>query len=129
MLVVTRFTVPPAAAGDFTERAQAALRALAARPGYRGGRLARAVDDESRWLLTTEWDDIGSYRRSLSGFEVKMAATPLLAQAAEEPSAYEVLYDDGPGATSRVLVSDRARDAGSTRIGEAAGPVMGREAE
>lgn len=129
MLVVTRFTVAEAAAEQFRARAEAALGALAARPGYRGGRVARAVDDATRWLLTTEWDEVGSYRRALSGFDVKMTATPLLAQAAEEPSAYEVLYDDGPGATRGVRVSDRARDAGSVRIGEAAGPAPGREAE
>lgn len=110
MLVVTRFTVGQAAADAFVERARATLAALAARPGYRGGRLARAVDEQSSWLITTEWDDIGSYRRSLSDFEVRMTVTPLMAQAVAEPSAYEVLYDDGPGATAGVKVSDRARE-------------------
>jgi heme oxygenase (mycobilin-producing) len=129
VLVVTRFTVAEQDASTFGERARAALAALAARPGYLGGRLARATDDATRWLITTEWDEVGSYRRALSGFDVKMTATPLLAQAAEEPSAYEVLYDDGPGAVSGVRVSDRARDAGTVRIGEAAGPAVGREAE
>jgi hypothetical protein len=129
VLVVTRFTIAEPDAATFGERARAALAALSARPGYLGGRLARATDDPTRWLVTTEWDEVGSYRRALSGFEVKMTATPLLSQAAEEPSAYEVLYDDGPGGVAGVRVSDRARDAATVRVGEAAGPAPGREAE
>lgn len=118
VLVVTRFTIGEAEADTFAERARVALAALAARPGYRGGRIARAADEPSSWLITTEWVDMGSYRRSLSGFDVKMAATALLAQAIGEPGAYEVLYDDGPGATAGIKVSDRARDAGTARVGE-----------
>lgn len=109
------------------DRARVALAALAARPGYRGGRVGRAVDAPSSWLITTEWDDMGSYRRSLSGYDVKIAATPLLAQAIGEPSAYEVLYDDGPGASAGVKVSDRARDADTARVGETL--AMGRETD
>ena len=70
---------------------------------------------------------MGSYRRSLGGYDVKIAATPLLAQALGEPSAYEVLYDDGPGTVAAILVSDRARDADTVRVGETlvsgAGPL------
>lgn len=127
MLVVTRFTIGDDEAVAFADRAQVALAALAARPGYRGGRIARAVDDPASWLISTEWDDLGSYRRSLSGYDVKLAATPLLAQAIGEPSAYEVLYDDGPGEAARIKVSDRARDADTARVGETL--AAGRETE
>ncbi|MEO6712004.1 MAG: antibiotic biosynthesis monooxygenase [Mycobacteriales bacterium] len=127
MLVVTRFTIGDDDSGTFADRAQVALAALAARPGYRGGRIARSVDDASSWLITTEWDDMGSYRRSLSGYDVKLAATPLLAQALGEPSAYEVLYDDGPGESAGIRVSDRARDADTARVGETL--AMGRETD
>ncbi|MDQ1709812.1 MAG: hypothetical protein QOG49_1197 [Frankiaceae bacterium] len=127
MLVVTRFTVGDDQAGEFPDRAQVALAALSARPGYRGGRVARSVDDPASWLITTEWDDMGSYRRALSGFDVKIAATPLLAQAIGEPSAYEILYDDCPGQAAGIRVSDRARDAGTARVGETF--AAGREAD
>jgi quinol monooxygenase YgiN len=128
LLVVTRFTIDEADAEGFGQRCRTALAALAARPGYRGGRIARSLDAPQSWLLICEWDDVGSYRRALSGFEVKMAATPLLAQASAEPSAYEVLFEDGPGGTSTVRVSDRARDAGTVGVGEA-GLLPGREAD
>lgn len=98
MLVVTRFTVPEAEGGAFEESARQALSALAAQPGYRGGRLGRAADDPTAWVLTTEWAGVGTYRRALSAYAVKMSATPLLGRAHAEPSAFEILYADGPGA-------------------------------
>ena len=42
-------------------------------------------------LLITEWESVGAYRRGLGGYEVKLAATPLLAQALDQPSAFEAL--------------------------------------
>ena len=40
-------------------------------------------------VLTTEWVNVGSYRRALSPFEVKMTAVPLLSRCIDEPTAYE----------------------------------------
>lgn len=63
---------------------------LAAKPGFLSGRLGRAVDDETAWVLATEWDGAGTYRRALSSYEVKVLA-PLLGRARPEASAFEVL--------------------------------------
>jgi hypothetical protein len=38
------------------------------------------------------WRDVGSYRRALSSYDVKVTAVPLLSRALDEPSAYE-LYE------------------------------------
>ncbi|HEX8003533.1 MAG TPA: antibiotic biosynthesis monooxygenase [Mycobacteriales bacterium] len=106
MLVVTRFVVEPADEQAFRAQAAAAIGALSERPGWRGGRVGRAIDDARGWLLLTEWESVGAYRRALGGFDVKMHATPLLARAVAEPSAYETFDDtDAP--------SDRAADADS----------------
>jgi len=83
---------------DLLGEAEPALAALAARPGFVRGRLARAVEDPARWLLVTEWTDLGSYRRALSSYDVKLAATALLLRAADSPGAFEVLLDQ-PGRT------------------------------
>jgi quinol monooxygenase YgiN len=112
VLVVTRFVVEPGGEAAFRADAAAALRALAERPGWREGRLARATDDAGRWLLLTEWESVGAYRRALSGYDVKLHATPLLARAVPEPSAYEVLDPDG--------TSDRAADADTAGPGRSA---------
>jgi hypothetical protein len=109
VLVVTRFVVEPAEEQAFRNDAAAALRALAERPGWQGGRLGRATDDARAWLLLTEWASVGAYRRALSGYDVKLHATPLLARAVAEPSAYEVLDGDER--------SDRAPDADTTGPG------------
>jgi hypothetical protein len=112
MLVVNRFVVPAEGpAGDeFVERATAALHALAASHGYVRGELGRAYDDPAHWSLVTEWESVGAYRRALGGFDVKVHATPLLAQSIDEPSAYEVLARTGADGTVTTAASDRAAD-------------------
>ena len=109
MLVVNRFVVDGDDA-DFRTRAGTALAALAARPGYLRGRLGRAYDDPTAWTLVTEWESVGAYRRALSSYDVKLHATPLLAESVDEPSAYEVLGAAAPGGTVEVSASDRAPD-------------------
>jgi hypothetical protein len=115
MLVVNRFIVPTdeAEATGFADRAAAALEVLAARPGYIRGELGRAYDDPAHWSLVTVWESVGAYRRALGAFDVKVQATPLLAQSVDEPSAYEVLAGAEPGDSVVRSASDRA-DAGRT---------------
>lgn len=108
MLALNRFVVAAEGAAAFTEQAHAALAALAARPGYRGGELTRALDDPARWCLVTRWDSVGAYRRALGAFDVKVTATPLLAQSIDEPSGYEVLASAPPGGEVSVRASDLA---------------------
>ena len=123
MLVVTRFDVPEADASAFLPRAQAALAAFAARPGYVRGRIGRAADDPTAWVLTTEWTGVGAYRRSLSSYDVKVDAAPLLSLGRDEASAFEVLHASDTDGTS-TGTSRRAVDAGQVGVGEASGPSV-----
>lgn len=93
---------------DFVQRAQAALTALATRPGYLRGSLGRSTDDESAYVLLTEWENVGSYRRALGNYEVKLHATALLATAMDIPGGFEVLLDAAPGGDVVTRTSDRA---------------------
>lgn len=110
MLVINRFVVDERQAGGFVGRAQAALAVLAARPGYRSGRLTRALDEPSHWCLVTEWESVGTYRRALGAYDVKVQATPLLAESVDEPSAYEDLATADPGGPVMTMTSDRAAE-------------------
>ena len=92
---------------EFAERAHAALAALAARPGYLRGTLGRSTDEPDAWVLLTEWENVGSYRRALGNYEVKLHATPLLAAAQDVPSAFEALLDVAPGGLAVSRSSDR----------------------
>lgn len=108
---------------EFVQRARIALAAFAARPGFRRGRVGRSVDEPTEWVLVTEWDGVGAYRRALSAYQVRVDATTLLAQARDEPGAFEVLIAvDGPGAAVTAAPSDRAADA----VSEAPRPVTDR---
>ena len=104
VIVVNRFRVPQQDAVEFRAGVAAAHEALAARPGYVAGEIGRNVDDPELWVLTTRWQNVGSYRRALSAYDVKLTAVPLLSRAIDEPSAYEVVGDaDLNEAVPRVL--------------------------
>ena len=91
LVVVNRFRVGEAEVESFRVDVHAALGALAERPGYVDGRIGRNVDEPELWLLTTTWANVGSYRRALSAYDVKLHAVPLLSRAIDEPSAYEAV--------------------------------------
>lgn len=125
MLVVLRFATGPGAdlpEPEFLAHAGEALSALAARPGYRRGQLARAYDDPGVWCLLTEWDSVGAYRRALGSYDVKLRGTPLLARAFPEPSAFEPLASAEPGGPVVIVASDLA----ATQGGEPGGQIASR---
>jgi quinol monooxygenase YgiN len=96
VLVVARLR-PTADETSFRAEVRAAIEALATRPGHVSTRLARALDDPTMWVLVSEWINVGSYRRALSSYDVKMASGILMGAALPEPSAYEVLESHAPG--------------------------------
>jgi quinol monooxygenase YgiN len=85
--------VPPHEREEFLALARPALAALAGRPGCLTARVGRAVDDPALWVLQTHWENVGSYRRALSSYEVKLHAVPLMYRCIDEPSAFEVLLE------------------------------------
>lgn len=89
MIVVNRFRVPVDAGETFRVDVETAREALSACAGYLGGDIGRNVDDAELWVLTTRWENVGSYRRALSSYDVKLRAVATLSRAVEEPSAYE----------------------------------------
>jgi len=51
--------------------------------------------------------DVGSYRRALGKLDVRMRAALLLAEAADEPGAFEELVTVAAGRTEIIRESDR----------------------
>ena len=110
VLSVTRHRVPPQNSDAFLADAETAVDLLRSRPGFLGGTVGRATDDAELWVVATSWSDVGSFRRALSSYEVKVGAVPLLATAIDEPTAFEALLEvDEAGVRRRT--SDRAPDA------------------
>lgn len=88
MLVVTRFRIPEAEGEAFRADLIVVHDLLATFPGYESGHVGRNLDDPELWVLTTSWADVGSYRRALGSYDVKMQL-PTLSRVIDEPSAYE----------------------------------------
>ena len=118
---MTRHRLPLPGYADVTSTLDAArdlLATLSERPGYLRGWLARAVDDPDLLVVAHEWADVGSYRRALSAFEVKLR-WPFLQTATDEASAFEVLVSRTPDAVVE-SPSARGADADTGGRGEAA---------
>jgi hypothetical protein len=90
VLVLTRFRTD-ADPDAFRLRLEGALAVLAAQRGYVDGHVGRNVDDPELWVLQTQWLGPGAYRRALSAYDVKVQAWPVLGEAVDEPTAYEVV--------------------------------------
>ncbi|MGH3684494.1 MAG: antibiotic biosynthesis monooxygenase family protein [Pseudonocardiaceae bacterium] len=118
MILICRFAVDPARAGDFLTRAHRALGLLTAQQGCLGGQLGRSPDDTTRWVLVVRFASVVAYRRALSVFEVREHVVPLLSEALTgEPGGYEVLAAAEGGvvtdhASLRTLDADQGRGSG-----------------
>ena len=88
VLVVNRFRDDDVSLRDDL---RSALALLLDQPGCEDGRIGRNVDEPALWVMVTRWRDVGSYRRALSSYDVKVGAVPLLIRAIDEPSAFEDL--------------------------------------
>lgn len=84
MIVVNRFRAGP----GFDLELAPAVELLRGKPGLIDIDLAQNLDDPELWVLVSRWENVGSYRRALGGFESKAVVVPLLSRAIDEPSAY-----------------------------------------
>jgi quinol monooxygenase YgiN len=91
VLVVNRFRDDDPA---FREELAGVSALLGAQAGCEDVQVGRNLDDPGLWVLVTRWRDVGSYRRALSSYDVKVGAVPLLSRAVDEPSAFEDLDGD-----------------------------------
>ncbi len=112
MRVVTRHS-PRDPEGFLADAAQA-LQVLARQPGFVGGEVGRSPDAPQVMLVTTRWADVGSMRRGMGSFDAKVALAPVMASAADEPSAFEVLVEAAGG---ELRYRDSARAAGEASAG------------
>ena len=121
VLVVSRFRVPSDQVDAFGDMARRAIEVLGACNGFIDGAIGQSTDDLELRTIATRWTNIGAYRRSLSSFDVRVTAIPLLSTAIDEPSSYELVHVR----TTEGIVeapSGLAADSEGTRLGQAAGP-------
>lgn len=84
MIVVNRFRAGP----GFDRELQPAVEILRAKPGCLDIEVGLNLDDPGLWVMVSRWENVGSYRRALGGFESKSVVVPLLSRAIDEPTAY-----------------------------------------
>lgn len=84
MIVVNRFRAGP----GFDAQLEPVVAILRGKPGFVDAEVGQNLDDPELWVLVTRWQNVGSYRRALGGYESKAVVVPLLSQAIDEPTAY-----------------------------------------
>ena len=89
MIAVARFDIPLASAADFRAELEGVRDVLGEAAGFIGGEVGQNLDEPTLWVLTTRWENVGSYRRALSSTRAKLEAIPVLARAIDEAGAYE----------------------------------------
>ena len=89
MIAIARFEQSLSQATDFRAELEAVKAVLSDAEGFIGGTVGQNLDQPTLWVLTTEWLNVGSYRRALSSTRAKLEAIPVLARAIDEPGAYE----------------------------------------
>lgn len=89
MIAIARFELPLAEGEKFRAELEAVRDVLAQATGFISGVVGQNLDEPMLWVLTTEWQNVGSYRRALSSTRAKLEAIPVLARAIDEPGAYE----------------------------------------
>lgn len=90
MLLIARLVDVADPAALQTEAA-AAFAALATRPGWVRGRLGRSLDEPGAWVLTCEWEDVGTGRRGLTTGAVRIAIMPLMSRLPDESLTFEIV--------------------------------------
>ena len=89
MIAIARFEQALSQAVDFRAELESVREVLAEAAGFISGTVGQNIDEPTLWVLTTEWENVGSYRRALSSTRAKLEAIPVLARAIDEPGAYE----------------------------------------
>ncbi len=89
MIAIARFQGPMSESSSFRAEIELARDVLAEAGGYLSGTIGQNLDEPTLWVLSTEWENVGSYRRALSSTRAKLEAIPVLARAIDEPGAYE----------------------------------------
>lgn len=88
MFAVTRLRGSGSDVPGLVAAATELLGLLRGQPGFRDGALGRAADEPDLLALWTAWDGVGSYRRALGTYEVKIAGAPVWQHAVDEPGVY-----------------------------------------
>jgi heme-degrading monooxygenase HmoA len=89
MIAIARFEIPLQESSEFRAGLESVRDVLAQAPGFIRSAIGQNLDEPTLWALTTEWENVGSYRRALSSTRAKLEAIPILARAIDEPGAYE----------------------------------------
>ena len=72
--------------------ARSALSILQKQPGFISATILHSADEPQRYLVQSDWLDVGSYRRAMGSMDSKLGVWPFLADMQDEATAFEKLF-------------------------------------
>ena len=95
MLAVNRLRADGDAEEQITGELAVLIDVFMTLSGFLWARAGRCLDEPDVWILLTEWESVGTYRRALSSHAVKTTGYPVFVRIVDEPGAYDVLLAVG----------------------------------
>ncbi len=71
MIAIARFELPLSQAEQFRAELEAVKAVLSEAAGFISATIGQNLDEPTLWVLTTEWQNVGAYRRALSSTRAK----------------------------------------------------------
>ena len=76
----------------WNENAREALGILQRQNGFISANIFHSADEPQRYLVQSDWKDVGSYRRAMGSMDSKLGVWPFLADMKDEITAFEKLF-------------------------------------
>ncbi len=72
--------------------ARDALEILQRHSGFISANIFHSADEPQHYLVQSDWQDVGSYRRAMGSMDSKLGVWPFLADVQDEVTAFEKLF-------------------------------------
>jgi hypothetical protein len=76
----------------WNENARSALVILQRQSGFISANIFHSADEPQRYLVQSDWQDVGSYRRAMGSMDSKLGVWPFLADMKDDITAFEKLF-------------------------------------
>jgi hypothetical protein len=77
---------------NWNANARAALNILQKQSGFISATILHSADEPQRYLVQSDWKDVGSYRRAMGSMDSKIGVWPFLADMKDDVTAFEKLF-------------------------------------
>jgi len=91
--VIAQLAVPAGSRAQFEQGYERLVELCAQSPGFLSSELGQSTDSLEDFTLIHRWADVGTYRKFLSRYEVKIEVIPFLSTFTKDSVTVEIIMD------------------------------------